>query len=264
MRKDMFKVIVERPRPGSRTMSKYSNAYRKARTVKLNEDLDCVDYFSGKTKVSMGDKRLNTDYKSFNENLNPLRRFIESRIGKRWDDVYSEICETLDTGSTVKQHVRQHIKDLITLKVFIDEDGEMRDQEMTYRRFSYGYNSLSPGTLYVHPVSNLICRIPDYDDKDAISEAGKKRQAENRYFKDGIRLCTKHGREPQGWVIRFNLENHTWFKYVWEIVDRAYYVFERVDGKTKQVTSYEKQRIQTKATASKKEIRDYGLNKPVL
>ena len=63
--------------------------------------------------------------KSLNENLAPLVRFIRKRIGRRWDDVFSEICEHLDTGSTVKMHVREHLEDFILIRISRGRHGEM-------------------------------------------------------------------------------------------------------------------------------------------
>jgi hypothetical protein len=110
MRDDMFKVIVERPRWAS----------RHARSVKLKRDRD--------DRASVGLKRHAkecADYtKALNENLAPLIRFLQRRIGMRWDDVFSEICAGLDTGSTVKMHVRQHLDDFVLSRISRGRNGE--------------------------------------------------------------------------------------------------------------------------------------------
>jgi hypothetical protein len=97
----MFRIIIERPRRGA----------GHAPAVKLKRDrtdrkqvsprrhaLECAAYT-----------------KSLNENLAPLVRFFRRRVGRRWDDVFSEICTQLDTGSTVKMHVRQHLRDFVLI-----------------------------------------------------------------------------------------------------------------------------------------------------
>jgi len=50
---------------------------------------------------------------SRNEILAALVRFIQWRVGQRWDDVFSEIYAHLDTGSTVKMHIRKHLRDFV-------------------------------------------------------------------------------------------------------------------------------------------------------
>ena len=102
MREDMFKVIVERPRLFRRRALRIKSRY---------------DRLPDRTKVGM--KRAAQEQrgwtKGLNENLAPLRRYLWKQRGRAWDDVYSEICSRLDTRSTVKQHVRDHLEDLIVL-----------------------------------------------------------------------------------------------------------------------------------------------------
>jgi len=90
MREDMFKVIVERPRWGSRHATKTKLRYDKC---------------EGRSRVTGRRLAIETGYrKSLNENLAPLKRYLHKQVGRRWDDVFSEICQRLDTGSTVKMH----------------------------------------------------------------------------------------------------------------------------------------------------------------
>jgi hypothetical protein len=131
MRKDMAKVIVERPRQG-----------RYTRIKKTPRDFeDCP------SKEGMRKPYLNR--KSLNENLNPLWRFLERNINRPWDKVYSEICENLKTTSTVQQHVRDHIKGHVLIDVYkvgrkIIHKAHRWDLEIAF------------GDLYVDPDSGLL------------------------------------------------------------------------------------------------------------
>lgn len=99
MRRDMAKVIVERPRI-------LEGSPRKGRG--LDEDLP--------SKIGMRrHQRLRGGFKMLNENLSPLRRFLHKQVGRRWDDVYSEIAENLRADNTVQQHVRDHIRDFVDI-----------------------------------------------------------------------------------------------------------------------------------------------------
>jgi hypothetical protein len=107
----MFKVIVERPRWRA----------SHARSAKL------------KGKASQGIKQIGLKRhakiaapytKMLNENLAPLVRFLRSRRGEHWDTVFSEICVGLDTGSTVKTHIRQHLEDYVLTRISIGRYGE--------------------------------------------------------------------------------------------------------------------------------------------
>jgi len=110
MRSDMFKVIVERPRWAS----------RHAPAVKLKKDRNADRKFVGHKRHAWEEAAYT---KCLNENLAPLKRFLQKQRGRRWDDVYSEICQHLDTGSTVKMHVREHVDDFIMVRISTDRDG---------------------------------------------------------------------------------------------------------------------------------------------
>jgi hypothetical protein len=99
MRPDMYKVIVERPRRGKRT---------RPLAIRLRNDLD------GPVHLSM---RAAYNYRELNENLNPLRRYLHTQVGRPWSKVFSEICATIDRRNTVQQHIHQHIDGFIATNV---------------------------------------------------------------------------------------------------------------------------------------------------
>jgi len=49
----------------------------------------------------------------FNEHLGPLRRFLDTNVGRPWDRVYSEICQHVDRGNVVQKHILTHLFDYI-------------------------------------------------------------------------------------------------------------------------------------------------------
>jgi hypothetical protein len=107
----MFKVIVERPRWGA----------SHASSAKLKRTKDYTIKQIGLRRHACESAPYT---KSLNENLAPLVRFLRSRLGQSWDEVFSEICAHLDTGSTVKMHVRQHIEDFVLTRISIGRHGE--------------------------------------------------------------------------------------------------------------------------------------------
>ena len=111
MRKDMFKVIVERPRRGA--------DFRVNRMRHKGED-DLPSRVGMKRFRALN----HTNSKWLNENLAPLKRYLMKQAGRPWSKVYSEICENLDTNNTVKQHVRDHLQDYVVTKVAIGRNGE--------------------------------------------------------------------------------------------------------------------------------------------
>ncbi|MEO1027977.1 MAG: hypothetical protein AAFX02_02855 [Pseudomonadota bacterium] len=149
MREDMFKIIVERPRSGS----------RHAPAAKLRKDRH-----PGRSHV--GHKRMAGEQgytKYLNENLSPLKRYLHKQVGRKWDKVFSEICEHLDTGSTVKMHVREHIDDFIVTKVSYDRKGRWLSAGSHWH--SHCEPSAWSQDLYVDPCDGIIKRTADLCEK---------------------------------------------------------------------------------------------------
>lgn len=140
MRADMFKVIVERPRWGS----------RHAPAAKLKRRTDRGRKFIGLKRHAQESAAYT---KSLNENLAPLRRYLHKQRGRVWDDVFSEICQQLDTGSTVKMHIREHLEDFIMVSIHVDANGRWLGQG----RFG-GVHPLSDWwpDLYVDPFDGRV------------------------------------------------------------------------------------------------------------
>jgi len=143
MRKDMFKVIVERPRGGA--------DFRVNRSRLAGED---------DLPARVGMKRFRalnrTRTKWLNENLAPLKRYLMKQAGRPWSKVYSEICENLDANNTVKQHVRDHLQDFVVTKVAIGKDGEWMNGTERGRWAVNGVTWSQP--LYVDPNDGLLKR----------------------------------------------------------------------------------------------------------
>jgi hypothetical protein len=99
----MFKVIVERPR---RSCGESKGGPRRAQGIPMDEQ-----------PLAEGIRRRWTNRKYLNENLAPLRRFLGSRIGRHWNDVFSELCENICVDSAVQKHVRDHVWDFVALQV---------------------------------------------------------------------------------------------------------------------------------------------------
>jgi hypothetical protein len=100
MREDMAKVIVERPRKPRPAK------HRPKPNPAALEDLPKQQGMRRKHAESRQEKFLN-------ENLAPLRRYLERQVGRPWDKVYAEIAENLRVDSTVQQHVREHLDDFV-------------------------------------------------------------------------------------------------------------------------------------------------------
>lgn len=98
MRKDMSRVIITRRRrlhgPRRYKHNDFSRRWRHA----------------DPTHEPMSRGR---GTKWFDDHLSPLRRFLEKRVGRPWNDVWSEICRQADRRSVVGRHLRDHVRSYV-------------------------------------------------------------------------------------------------------------------------------------------------------
>jgi hypothetical protein len=150
MRDDMARVVVERPRIPAFNV-------RKGR----DRLLDDLPAYEGMRRGHA----LRGDRKELNENLAPLRRFLESQVGRPWDKIYSEIATHLRVDSAVQQHVRDHLRDFVAIKPRFVMQG--------WR--STGRGALWWQRLYVNPVTGLLCRTDQLPEEKARRRRIKQR-----------------------------------------------------------------------------------------
>ncbi len=148
MRADMAKVIVERPRLGGGRRAK---GYRR-RLARYGEDGSPA---REGIKAPWGNQR-----KSFNEHLGPLRRYLDSQVGRPWNLVFSEICERINRNSVVQDHVRDHIDQYVKTCV-IEIDGVPCSGEGGY---TYGRPLRDHAWThwYVCPRTGLLRKLPNH------------------------------------------------------------------------------------------------------
>jgi len=171
MREDMARVIVERPRIRPR------NGERKGRTQAL-EDLPSHE---GMRRPH----RLSGRWKTLNETLNPLCRFLERQVGRPWNKVYAEIAERLRVDSTVQQHVRDHVGDFVAVDprlragwAFTPGVGMERAPCLWYQ------------PLYVDPRDGILKRSANHPFAKA-----ERRAAARESAAPSDRVALAHGRE---------------------------------------------------------------------
>lgn len=194
MRNDFDKVLTEDPRRGSRAK------FRQVRRSKKNA---CFDgEFSG-GKESMMTQRRNQqkqNRKTFGDHLNPLRKFIASQVGKRWDDVYSEICAKFDQRSQLKFHVHAHVfGDFVELKTrLIDGKVCILNRWDGWQEIGTSY---SRRDFYVHPNGVLCTTYKENEPGHAAKAAAEKLARQNAVFRE-------HNKDEH-----LYLENGVWMLY---------------------------------------------------
>jgi len=271
MREDMFKLIVERPRLVN------SNGYsRDGRRFRNEED----------TPNRLGMKRGYNHTKWLNENLAPLRRYLEKQVNRPWNKVYSEIRATIDPRHTVKQHILQHIDDFVAIDTHWVETPDGGKVVIRGQRWPRQDVSLEESryALYVHPRTGILLRNRRYMSFDARKR--KERQAqharqtavrrdlsahEQLHCIDGIWYHVTLGSLPAGRAHAAKAAGKVTRKIVydacWDVVRKAWVTREhgRMPAPGSQPSNEEMIGDQNKFAASKRqlssqELKKYGLS----
>jgi hypothetical protein len=153
MRTDMSKVVVERALVGERQPNRRrerASARAHCRAVARDPEGDLIP-LPGRGPLYSGTSKYLTD------NLSPLLRFLHSRVGRPWDDVYAEIRESLRMDSTIQRHIHEHLADFVSVHVCSTADGTIIRSSRS--RVSHR-NALEPGDLYVDPETSCLRRLP--------------------------------------------------------------------------------------------------------
>jgi hypothetical protein len=177
MREDMFEVIIERPRGGGNWPR------RPGRPPRELEDWPRMQ--------SMSRGRGGSKY--LNENLAPLLRFLESRVGRPWNDVHAEMAAHLSMNSAVQKHVLDHVHHMVELHVVII-DGQPHRSDRWRPIFS---------VLYVCPSTGLLLRAPRRPERPERPEPARERkyvvldQANEAWRIEGIWYRIRFARVPE-------------------------------------------------------------------
>jgi len=116
----MAKVIVERPRYNSRVL----NLDEKSQARLWQRFGDRAEILPRRSSPA----RMRRDlHKQLNENLAPLRRFLDSKCGQHWSKVYSEIRSRINPASAVQMHILQHLDGYVQVHAKVWPDGQFTD-----------------------------------------------------------------------------------------------------------------------------------------
>lgn len=147
MRPDFNKLLVERERAG------HSMDYGMTRKSKRLNEADVLQ-IGGRQGMRKRHK-LSGEYKSFNENLNPLKGFLHSKLGKKWDKTYSELRKTFDARSVINNHILEHLFDYVDTHAVII-DGKVMTMGGRYSRQGYVPIKQSYSEYYVCPKDGTL------------------------------------------------------------------------------------------------------------
>ncbi|MGD1875782.1 MAG: hypothetical protein ACFB02_22405 [Mastigocoleus sp.] len=147
-------IVIERPRNGWRISLKKCSGYKK--------NLEKI------TQEATEDGLLNTyiikprnKTKCFSDHIRPLYKWLCSKIGQPWNDVYSELCKNLNIKGLSGQHILSHIWNFVELHVVLIDGIPYRKSERDRPLPSYGRYE----QLYVHPDTGILCLVREVQRK---------------------------------------------------------------------------------------------------
>ncbi|GET35702.1 hypothetical protein [Microseira wollei] len=170
------KIVFERPR--ERTRFKYPPGYKK-NIQKSDDDLraDMAELEELSRQQARNARQLyeSNQYESmrrpwqshahncvgkqdFSKNLAPLRRWLFSKVGQHWDDIYSELCQRIDKRTTTGQRLFSHVWDLVERDVVLI-DGVLYSKSNREYHFANGRWRRLRKQVYVHPDTGILCFV---------------------------------------------------------------------------------------------------------
>jgi hypothetical protein len=202
MRADMHKVVVERPRHGSRGKNR-----KWGKRIPFLPDAEYED--QPKFVSTSRRRQYGSNCKWFTDVLGPLAGFLRSNVGRPWNKVYSELRQGLDVRNVTGLHIFDHLRQMVEINCWIGPDREVYAWNWRYRVEGF----------YVHPESGLLCFVQPQGARQ------RKKERLLRQMIDEVTLDRCHSYRLIGglwyWVAYeyFDVEGGT-LRSCWDVVDR--------------------------------------------
>ncbi|MFN6567534.1 hypothetical protein [Dendronalium sp. ChiSLP03b] len=143
----LSEIVIERPRGGRRISLKKLTGFKK-QLHKITEEAS-QDGLLNPYLI----KPINKS-KYLSDHLGPLRRFLRSKVGQPWNDIYSELCQRLDPSTMAGQHVLDHLWDYVERHVEII-DGGIYSKSNRQIQLDGSYRD----RFYIHPQTGILCAV---------------------------------------------------------------------------------------------------------
>lgn len=191
MRSDFDKVIIERPRRGGDGGKSIPSKKYKKNWEKYKYD----DYEGSPRKESIS-RPYGWERKEFNDHLSPLYRYLHKQVGKKWDDVWSEICKNFPLTSLTADHFRDHVKMAVATHVLMINN---KPHTVDYTVFPLD------NRFYVHPDTGILCFQPK-------SESWQKRENRVNSQKPVEKFLDVKNKMGVDYEAEYHLINGLWYE----------------------------------------------------
>jgi hypothetical protein len=144
------------------------------------------------------------DRKMLNENLNPLKGYLRSKVGQFWDRVYSDIRANLNMNKAIHLHIMEHLWHYVERSVIVEADGIYSPEYIWGRRRELKDDG---HTFYVCPKTGQL-KVPK---KKASRYKWRKKINPNEKVFDGI----THRKIKNIWYSFTRIEPNEYWSYRW-------------------------------------------------
>jgi hypothetical protein len=156
----MHKVVIERPRwnPGPG---------KNRRRANLPDEL---------LPKLEGIKRPHTCRKGLTDLLGPLKRWLQSQVGRHWNDVYSEACAVIKSDSIIRLHVKTHLLQFVQRHTFMHQ-GQVCFLDTSYRGGIVPVRKMGRcrNFFFVHPETGLLHETPSLSKREWKARQSKEK-----------------------------------------------------------------------------------------
>lgn len=219
MRSDMSKCVTEQPRRGHANRSEKFRLRLSKREVEFARE-DEVEIPAG---FQPWCRKRNYDYKEFTDKLGPLRKYLRKQVGRRWDSVFSELSQHLDTRSITGQHIFSHV---CGRAGEVERHCQLGYDGKPYRTVKTWHSNYPLTGLYVHPVSGLLC----YEQERRYWRTSGKWRFQQQLAKFPVQV-EKPGRWRIDGLMLWEHRDCGWFIREYQQVPERVEWYEREDGR---------------------------------
>lgn len=259
MRRDMSKLIYDSGRVGPYDSSSTRIKYKDEEYL---DNLPRRASMKGVHKGSWDSRKETTNYTT------PLRRYLLSQVGRKWDDVFSEICRM----SSNKGKGRYDIIDLVDW--FVYREVKMIDgvpHTCKYGcRMRMGWTPLGPSkghTLFVNPETGILeevtgkSRIQRYRERVEQEKLATWPDGSKNVLEDGIWINIKTEKVPLTKRRLKTVYAHKEHKYIYvldneeKLIWEEYTIYKEITTRTPLTGKYLKNFLKWKETGVWPEVK---------
>ncbi|UKO97705.1 hypothetical protein [Nostoc sp. UHCC 0870] len=145
----LSEIVIERPRGGMKISLKKLKGFKKE-LQRITEEATQDGLFNPYLIKPRNKSKYLSDH------LGPVRRFLRSKVGQPWNDVYRELCQRLDHNTMAGQHVIGHLWDFVERYVEIIDGKVCRK---AYQGRQVWLDIIYRDRFYIHPETGILCAI---------------------------------------------------------------------------------------------------------